>query len=148
MGIVTLQPVTPANLGDASIVMGNFQAIRAQVNGAIETANLANGAVANTDLVAAIQGFLRSADGIARRINRYVQGVTFSAGAAETSTIQLPHGLSFTPTVVLLSGVDAAGLTSVIPSIAGITSTVIQFWVRRHPNLTGGPYSVHILAIE
>src|SRR5215831_12988913 len=110
MAVVVLPNIlTNQTLADASALMADFNAITAQLNGNLDVNNLANGAVTNAKLAAAIQGPLIFANAISKRMGKGQSSGTFVASASTTVTVT--HGMPFTPTLVLLT----AGYTPSAP---------------------------------
>lgn len=132
MAIVTLTTILNGTLADASIVMANFNAIIAQVNGNLDATNLANSAVTNAKLDSSLQGPLVLTAGVAKKINKGTASVSFSASAS--GSVTFAHGLGSVPGQVILTAyaslTAAAGSKVMAASTLTVDATNIQINVR------------------
>jgi len=132
MAIVTLTTILNGTLADASIVMANFNAIIAQVNGNLDSNNIANGVVTNAKLAPAIQGPLVLTSGVSKKSNRGVASTAFSAQSVVT--FSFAHGLGSAPAEVYLTAyaslTAAAGSRVMHASTVTVDATNVQVEVR------------------
>jgi len=145
MGLIVLQNITVGSFGDASLMAGNFGLIASQINGNLQTVNLANGAVTVTKLDPSLRGLLHMADGTVRRTSKGTVGI--SAVAAEQGPLAAIHGLPVTPSHVFLTGkINGAAVMNV--NLTSIDATYFWFMAVNQPAVAISPAAFSFLAVE